>query len=112
MSLCCCQCVCVVEGNKAAVELLTLLLLLVHMILLQLLDEFGKLILCGQWTGIVGATGTGSARAAAHLVGIAWTTRATSTGPNADRRLVRVHVVVHFTTGTGRRWRMGRQMVR
>lgn len=100
-----------VEGNKAAVELLTLLLLLVHMILLQLLDEFGKLILCGQWTGIVGATGTGSARAATHLVRIAWAT-GTSTGPNANWRLVRVHVVVHFTTGTGRRWRMGRQMVR
>lgn len=108
----CFVCVCVVEGNKAAVELLTLLLLLlVHMILLQLLDEFGKLILCGQWTGIVGATGATSARAATHLVRIARATGA-STGPHADRRLVRVHVVVHFTTGTGRRWRMGRQMVR
>lgn len=81
------------------------------MILLQLLDEFGKLILCGQWTGIVGATGAGSARAATHLIRIAGAT-GTTTGSNADRRLVRVHVIVHFTTGTGRCWRMGRQMVR
>lgn len=82
--MCMCVCMCVVEGNKAAVELpLTLLLLLVHMILLQLLDEFGKLILRGQWTGIVGASGTGSTRASTHLIRIAWATG--TTGSNADR---------------------------
>lgn len=93
----------VVEGNKAAIELLTLLLLLVHMILLQLVDEFGKLIRWGQWTGIVGATGAGTARAATHLVRIAWAS-CTASGHDPDRRLVRVHVVVHFSPGTGRRW--------
>lgn len=79
--------------------------LLVHMILLQLLHKFCELILRGQGAGVVRSTGT-----ATHLVRITRTARATSTRTNTNaypnRRLVRVHVVVQFTAGTGRRRRM------
>lgn len=74
------------ECGKKVIRLLPSFLaplLLVDVILLQLLDEFGKLILCGQWTGIVGASRSGATWS--HLVGIAWATGTATSGTDANR---------------------------